>query len=76
MSLSQNTVWGLDREDSRREIEVDAGKMKDQEKRYEWMGVGWRVVPARPLFPCPLEVLRALGHPGDRWVNRQQTSAM
>ena len=33
MSLSQNTVWGLDREDSRREIEGDAGKMKDQEKK-------------------------------------------
>lgn len=30
---------------------------------------GWRVIPARPLFPCPREVLRALEYPGERRVS-------
>lgn len=31
---------------------------------------GWRIiVPARLLFPYPLEVLRALEYPGDRRVS-------
>lgn len=27
------------------------------------------VIPVRLLFPCPLEVLKALGYPEDTWVN-------
>lgn len=28
-----------------------------------------RVLPARLLFPCPLEVLRALGYPAEKRVS-------
>lgn len=33
------------------------------------LGDGRRIIPARLVFPCPLEVLRALGYPGDRRVS-------
>lgn len=48
----------------------DAEKMRGTREKYmKGWGDCWRVVPARLLFPCPLEVLRVLVYPGERMVS-------
>lgn len=48
-------------------------RCRDYEETGEKYMKAWRdnrrVIPARRLFPCPLEVLRALGYPEDRRVS-------